>query len=59
MNRKFQLDINVYNPYTIIHKKGNKSCDHDYPEIPDKDEDEYGCWICTKCGMETYIEIYE
>lgn len=58
-NRKIPLDTSVFNPLTGVSKYGDKNCDHDYPEEPEKETDEYAYWKCTKCGMERYYEIYD
>lgn len=50
-NNKINLDTETYNRWTGTSYGGDENCDHNYPEEPNINEDEYACWICTKCGL--------
>jgi hypothetical protein len=57
--RKIILDTSIYHPLTGASYGGDPNCEHDYPEKPDIDEDEYACWICTKCRMKRCYEVHD
>jgi hypothetical protein len=57
--RKLDIDFKVYNPRKIYVRHEVKGCDHDYDPTPIKDEDDYGTWKCTRCGMELTLEVYD
>lgn len=58
-NNKINLDTDTYNPLTGGSYGGDENCDHNYPDKPDIDKDEYACWICTKCGLRRCYEVYD
>jgi len=58
-NRKIILPDHLC-PQTMVNKRGDKNCDHDYPpETKDSHNDTVEWYTCTKCGMETGFEVYD
>lgn len=58
MSKKIKLNTEIYAPVPF-YEGGDKNCEHDFPEKPDRDEDEYATWKCTKCGMKVTFEVYQ
>lgn len=59
LNNKIDLDTDIYNRLTGYSVGGDEKCDHNYPDKPDKDEDDYAMWRCTKCGLKRFYEVYD
>ena len=58
MNNKIDLDTEIYCPMTGTSRGGDNDCDHNYPDKPNVDKDDYATWICTKCGLERTYEVW-
>ncbi len=58
VTRKIELP-NYCHPMTGGSYGGDTDCDHDYPPESKKDESEYVCWTCSKCGMRRCYDVFD
>jgi len=59
MNRKLNLDTDVYCIHTVKEKNMDKNCNHDFDPKPTIDEWEWSMWQCTKCKGKLYCELWD
>jgi hypothetical protein len=58
-NRKIELDTDTYCVASGYSEGGDNSCKHDYPPESMVEHDEYAYWVCSKCGMKRFYEVWE